>query len=60
VTISSVSKLFSTVTPIFGYMEQPNVPRALAVARKHGAGRVHPVIVGWSTRNLPPLAQAHQ
>jgi len=36
VAISQVSKLFSTVTLMFGYMEQPNVPRALAVARKHG------------------------
>jgi KUP system potassium uptake protein len=36
VTISQASKLFSTVTLMFGYMEQPNVPRALAVARKHG------------------------
>src|SRR5262245_50713270 len=25
-----------------------------------GAGRVHPVIVGWSTANRPLIAQAHQ
>ena len=36
VTISPVSEHFSTVTLKFGYMEQPNIPRALAIARKHG------------------------
>jgi hypothetical protein len=25
-----------------------------------GAGRVHPVVVGWSTRNRPLLPGAHQ
>jgi KUP system potassium uptake protein len=36
VTISPVSEHFSTVALRFGYMEQPNVPKALAIARKHG------------------------
>jgi KUP system potassium uptake protein len=36
VTISPVSEHFSTVALKFGYMEQPNVPKALAIARKHG------------------------
>jgi KUP system potassium uptake protein len=36
VTISPVSEHFSTVALKFGFTEQPNVPRALAVARKHG------------------------
>jgi KUP system potassium uptake protein len=36
VTISPVSEHFSTVSLKFGYMEQPNVPKALAIARKHG------------------------
>jgi KUP system potassium uptake protein len=31
-----VSEHFSVVALKFGFMEQPNVPRALAVARKHG------------------------
>jgi KUP system potassium uptake protein len=36
VIISPVSEHFSVVALKFGFMEQPNVPRALAVARKHG------------------------
>jgi len=36
VKITPVSKYFARVTLKFGYMEQPNVPKALAVARKHG------------------------
>jgi KUP system potassium uptake protein len=36
VTISPVSEHFSTVALRFGFAEQPNIPRALAVARKHG------------------------
>ena len=36
VTISAVSQHFSRVALKFGYMEQPNVPKALAIARKHG------------------------
>jgi KUP system potassium uptake protein len=36
VTMVMVSPLFSRVALKFGYMEQPNVPKALAIARKHG------------------------
>ena len=36
VQITPLSKYFSRVALKFGYMEQPNVPKALAVARKHG------------------------
>jgi KUP system potassium uptake protein len=36
VRIEPVGKTFSRVTLRFGYMEVPNVPRALAVARKLG------------------------
>jgi KUP system potassium uptake protein len=36
VRISPMSKHFSRVSLKFGYMEQPNVPKALAIARKHG------------------------
>jgi len=36
VTMATLSPLFSRVALRFGYMEQPNVPKALAVARRHG------------------------
>jgi KUP system potassium uptake protein len=36
VTMMSVSPHFSQVALRFGYMEQPNVPKALAIARKLG------------------------
>ena len=36
VTITAISPRFSHVTLKFGYMETPNVPHALAVARKQG------------------------
>jgi KUP system potassium uptake protein len=36
VVMSQISPHFTTVTLNFGYMEQPNVPRALAIARKLG------------------------
>jgi KUP system potassium uptake protein len=36
VSIAEVMPNFARVTLNFGYMETPNVPRALAVARKHG------------------------
>jgi KUP system potassium uptake protein len=36
VRMTPLSKHFSRVTLKFGYMEQPNVPKALAIARKHG------------------------
>jgi KUP system potassium uptake protein len=36
VTIAAISLRFLHVTLKFGYMETPNVPKALAIARKHG------------------------
>jgi KUP system potassium uptake protein len=36
VTMTAVSPHFRRVALKFGYMERPNVPKALAVARKHG------------------------
>ena len=36
VTMTPESEHFSKVQLKFGYMEQPNVPKALAIARKHG------------------------
>jgi KUP system potassium uptake protein len=36
VRIAPLSKHFSRITLKFGYMEQPNVPKALALARKQG------------------------
>jgi KUP system potassium uptake protein len=59
VRIETISEKFATVRLRFGYMESPNVPRALAVARK----------LGWqfdimstsffvSRRSLKPSAQS--
>jgi len=36
VKITSLTSHFSVVALKFGYMETPNVPKALAIARKHG------------------------
>ena len=36
VRIKPLSQYFARVSLKFGYMEQPNVPKALAIARKHG------------------------
>jgi KUP system potassium uptake protein len=36
VRITPLSEQFSRISLKFGYMEQPNVPKALAIARKHG------------------------
>ncbi len=36
VQIMPLTEHFSRVSLKFGYMEQPNVPKALAIARKHG------------------------
>jgi KUP system potassium uptake protein len=36
VTITPVSDVFSRVTLKYGFMDEPNVPKALAIARKHG------------------------
>ncbi|MET3593649.1 MULTISPECIES: potassium transporter Kup [Mesorhizobium] len=36
VKLESVNELFMRVSLTFGYMEQPNIPRALAICRKQG------------------------
>jgi KUP system potassium uptake protein len=36
VAIEQTGKTFSRITIRFGYMETPNVPKALAIARKRG------------------------
>ncbi|MDX8481292.1 potassium transporter Kup [Mesorhizobium sp. VK24D] len=36
VKLEAVNDLFMRVTLTFGYMEQPNIPRALAICRKQG------------------------
>ncbi|MER9418179.1 potassium transporter Kup [Mesorhizobium sp. M0306] len=36
VKMETVNELFIRVTLTFGYMEQPNIPRALAICRKQG------------------------
>ncbi|MBZ9670487.1 potassium transporter Kup [Mesorhizobium sp. ES1-3] len=36
VKMETVNELFMRVTLTFGYMEQPNIPRALAICRKQG------------------------
>ncbi|RUW37177.1 MAG: potassium transporter Kup [Mesorhizobium sp.] len=36
VKLETVNELFMRVTLTFGYMEQPNIPRALAICRKQG------------------------
>jgi KUP system potassium uptake protein len=36
VSMTELSPHFSRVALKFGYMEQPNVPKALAIARRHG------------------------
>jgi KUP system potassium uptake protein len=36
VRITQISRLFAKVEITFGFMETPHIPRALAIARKHG------------------------
>ncbi|MDQ6433562.1 potassium transporter Kup [Mesorhizobium sp. LHD-90] len=36
VSLETVNELFMRITLTFGYMERPNVPKALAICRKHG------------------------
>ena len=36
VKMETVNELFMRITLTFGYMEQPNIPRALAICRKQG------------------------
>jgi KUP system potassium uptake protein len=59
VTIEPLGETFARVVLRFGFVEQPNVPRALAVARKHGW---HFDIMSTSffvsRRTLKPAAQS--
>jgi KUP system potassium uptake protein len=36
ITVAPLGKIFSRVLVRFGFMETPNIPKALALARKHG------------------------
>ena len=52
--ITPISDRFTRVALRFGFMEEPNVPKALAVARKQGLALRHHVDV---VLPLAPLAQ---
>jgi KUP system potassium uptake protein len=59
VTITPVSPHFSRISLRFGYMEQPNVPRALAIARKQGwTFDIMSTSFFLSRRSLKPSAQS--
>ena len=59
VSMTTVSPQFSRVALKFGYMEQPNVPRALAIARKHGwSFDIMSTSFFLSRRSLKPAAQS--
>jgi KUP system potassium uptake protein len=59
VKITVLSPLFSRVSLKFGYMESPNVPKALAVARKHGwQFDIMSTSFFLSRRALKPAAQS--
>ena len=59
VTITPVSEHFSTVKLTFGYMEQPHVPKALALARKRGwTFDIMSTSFFLSRRTLRPSAQS--
>jgi KUP system potassium uptake protein len=59
VSMSTVSQHFARVSLKFGYMEQPNVPKALAVARKHGwSFDIMATSFFLSRRALKPSAQS--
>src|SRR4051794_29017607 len=59
VTMMSVSPHFSQVSLRFGYMEQPNVPKALAIARKLGwTFDIMATSFFLSRRSLKPAAQS--
>jgi KUP system potassium uptake protein len=59
VSMSTVSEHFARVSLKFGYMEQPNVPKALAVARKHGwSFDIMATSFFLSRRALKPSAQS--
>ena len=59
VSMTKVSKYFRKVILKFGYMEQPNVPKALAIARKHGwQFDIMSTSFFLSRRSLRPAAQS--
>jgi KUP system potassium uptake protein len=59
VRITELSPHFSLVALKFGYMEVPNVPKALAVARKHGwQFDIMSTSFFLSRRSLRPAAQS--
>jgi KUP system potassium uptake protein len=59
VQITELSPHFSLVALKFGYMEVPNVPKALAVARKHGwQFDIMSTSFFLSRRSLRPAAQS--
>jgi KUP system potassium uptake protein len=59
VQITPVSDRFSRVALRFGYMEAPNVPKALAIARRHGwAFDIMSTSFFLSRRALRPAAQS--
>jgi KUP system potassium uptake protein len=59
VTITPVTPLFSRIALKFGYMEQPNVPRALAIARKLGwTFDIMSTSFFLSRRSLKPSSQS--
>jgi KUP system potassium uptake protein len=59
VQITPLSKHFARVALKFGYMESPNVPKALAVARKHGwQFDIMSTSFFLSRRSLKPSAQS--
>jgi KUP system potassium uptake protein len=59
VEMVSISPYFSRVALNFGYMEQPNIPRALAIARKLGwTFDIMSTSFFLSRRSLRPAAQS--
>jgi KUP system potassium uptake protein len=59
VLITGLSPRFSKVALRFGYMESPNVPKALAIARKHGwSFDIMSTSFFLSRRSLKPAAQS--
>jgi KUP system potassium uptake protein len=59
VRIEPLGEDFSRVVLRFGFMEQPNVPKALAIARKHGwQFDIMATSFFLSRRSLRPAAQS--
>lgn len=59
VVIEPVGETFSRVRLRFGFMEQPNVPKALAIARRHGwQFDIMKTSFFLSRRSLRPAAQS--